>query len=298
MKLSIVIASFNRAQGLVAFLCELSRQRVPNGVEWEAVIVDNNSNDGTRLAIAPLLSAHPQKFKYLFEGRQGKSLALNAGIAEAKGEVFVFTDDDCVPDPDWLASIAREFNADPSLGVLGGRVELFSDHDRPVSIRTSRERTLVSSSDQLFSLLIGCNMAVRRSALEVVGGFDPFLGPGTKLPAMEDLDLLYRIFQKGLKIVYSPEVLVLHNHGRTSDEQIRALNRGYVVGRGAFYCKHILGGDGDALKMAYWETSSLARRLLKTFFGREQQNGEAGFLWALFAGALRRLVWNPTIRKT
>ena len=297
MKLSIVIASYNRAQGLVAFLCELSRQRVTNGVEWEAVIVDNNSNDGTRLAIAPLLSAHPQKFKYLFEGRQGKSLALNAGIAEAKGEVFVFTDDDCVPDPDWLAAIAREFSADPSLGALGGRVELFSEEDRPVSIRTSRERTLVSSRDQLLSLLIGCNMAIRRSALEVVGGFDPFLGPGTRLPAMEDLDLLYRIFRKGLKIIYSPDALVLHNHGRTSDEQIQALNRGYVVGRGAFYCKHVLTGDVDVLRMAYWEVSSLARKLLKTFFTTEKQNGQAGFLWALFVGGVRRLVWNQTVRK-
>jgi GT2 family glycosyltransferase len=297
MKLSIVIASYNRAQGLVAFLCELSRQRVTNGVEWEAVIVDNNSSDGTRLAIAPLLSAHPQKFKYLFEGRQGKSLALNAGIAEAKGEVFVFTDDDCVPDPDWLAAIAREFSADPSLGALGGRVELFSEEDRPVSIRTSRERTLVSSRDQLLSLLIGCNMAIRRSALEVVGGFDPFLGPGTRLPAMEDLDLLYRIFRKGLKIIYSPDALVLHNHGRTSDEQIQALNRGYVVGRGAFYCKHVLTGDVDVLRMAYWEVSSLARKLLKTFFTTEKQNGQAGFLWALFVGGVRRLVWNQTVRK-
>jgi GT2 family glycosyltransferase len=297
MKLSIVIASYNRAQGLVAFLCELSRQRVTNGVEWEAVIVDNNSNDGTRLAIAPLLSAHPQKFKYLFEGRQGKSLALNAGIAEAQGEVFVFTDDDCVPDPDWLTAIAREFSADPSLGALGGRVELFSEEDRPVSIRTSRERTLVSSRDQLLSLLIGCNMAIRRSALEVVGGFDPFLGPGTRLPAMEDLDLLYRIFRKGLKIIYSPDALVLHNHGRTSDEQIQALNRGYVVGRGAFYCKHVLTGDVDVLRMAYWEVSSLARKLLKTFFTTEKQNGQAGFLWALFVGGVRRLVWNQTVRK-
>lgn len=296
MKLSIVIASYNRSQSLVAFLCGLTRQRVPDGVEWEAVIVDNNSTDGTRLAIAPLLNANPQKFRYLFEGGQGKSRALNAGIAEAKGEVFVFTDDDCVPDPAWLASIAREFTSDPSLAALGGRVELFSAQDREVSIRTSRERTLVSSHNQLFSLFIGCNMAIRRNVLDVVGGFDPFLGPGTKLQAMEDLDLLYRIFRRAIKIVYSPDVLVLHNHGRTTEEQIQALNRGYVVGRGAFYCKHILAADKNVLKMAYWEVSSLAGKLLETFFTTEKQNGQAGFLWALLVGAMRRLVWNQTVR--
>jgi GT2 family glycosyltransferase len=297
MKLSVMIASYNRAESLLEFLQELSHQVVPDGVTWEAVIVDNNSTDGTKSAIASLIEKNPQRNKYLLEGRQGKSIALNTGIREAAGDVLVFTDDDCIPDPNWLAAIAREFASDPELAVIGGRVELFDKLDKPVSIRTGRERTLISTTDELFSRLIGCNMAIHRRVFDVVTGFDPYLGPGTKLSAMEDLDFLYRVFRAKLKIVYSPEVLVFHNHGRTTDAQIQALNRCYVVGRGAFYCKHILGGDRNVLKMAYWEFSSLTKGMIKDLFAGKKIQEQGRLLWALLVGAGGRLAWNPLIRR-
>lgn len=298
MKLSIIIASYNRAESLLKFLRELSRQRVPDSLDWEVVIVDNNSTDGTKSAIAPVTEENPHRFRYLLENRQGKSIALNAGLREATGEILVFTDDDCIPDPNWLGAIAKEFESDPSLGVLGGRVELFDKQDRPVTIRNFPERTLIESRDQLFLFLIGANMSIRRTVLDAVGEFDPFLGPGSRIGAvMEDLDLLYRVFREKFKIVYSPDVLVYHNHGRTTDAQIQALNHRYVVGRGAFYCKHILGGDRNVLKMAYWEFSSLTKGMFKDLFTGKKIQEQGGLLWALLVGAGGRLAWNPRIRR-
>jgi glycosyltransferase involved in cell wall biosynthesis len=298
MKLSIVIASYNRAESLLQFLRELSHQIVPEGVEWEVVIVDNNSADGTKSALAPLVEQNPLRYKYLLESRQGKSIALNSGLLAATGEILVFTDDDCIPDPKWLATIAKEFAADPALGVLGGRVELFDKQDRPVTIRNFPERTLIESRDQLFLFLIGANMSIRRKVLDAVGEFDPFLGPGSRIGAvMEDLDLLYRVFREKFKIVYSPDVLVYHNHGRTTDAQIQALNHRYVVGRGAFYCKHILGGDRNVLKMAYWEFSSLTKGMIKDLFAGKKDQEPGRLLWALLVGAGGRLAWNPRIRR-
>ena len=297
MKLSIVIASYNRSESLRGFMEQLIHQVTPAGVEWEVLVLDNNSTDGTKAVIAPLLERDPQRFKYTLERRQGKSLSLNTGIREATGDVLVFTDDDCMPDPHWLATIAQEFASDSELAVIGGRVELFDKLDRPVSIRTGRERTLISTTDELFSRLIGCNMAIHRRVFDVVSGFDPYLGPGTKLPAMEDLDFLYRVFRAKLKIVYSPEVLVFHNHGRTTDAQIEALNRCYVVGRGAFYCKHILGGDWNVLKMAYWEFSSLTKGMIKDLFAGKRIQEQGRLLWALLVGVGGRLAWNPRIRR-
>ena len=298
MKLSIIIASYNRAESLLMFLQELSHQVVPDSVDWEVVIVDNNSTDGTKSAIAPLVEENPQRYKYLLEGRQGKSIALNTGLRAATGEILVFTDDDCMPDPKWLATIAREFTSDLSLGVLGGRVELFDKQDRPVTIRNFPDPTLIESRDQLFLFLIGANMSIRRKVLDTVGEFDPFLGPGSRIGAvMEDLDLLYRVFREKFKIVYSPDVLVYHNHGRNTDAQIQALNHRYVVGRGAFYCKHILGGDRNVLKMAYWEFSSLTKGMLKDFFSGKKIQEHGRLLWALLVGAGGRLAWNPWIRR-
>jgi glycosyltransferase involved in cell wall biosynthesis len=298
MKLSIIIASYNRAESLLQFLRELSHQIVPVGVDWEVVVVDNNSTDGTKSALAPLIEQNPERYKYLLESRQGKSIALNSGLRAATGEILVFTDDDCIPDPNWLVTIAKEFKSDPALGVLGGRVELYDKQDRPVTIRNFPERTLIESRDQLFLFLIGANMSIRRKVLDAVGEFDPFLGPGSRIGAvMEDLDLLYRVFREKFKIVYSPDVLVYHNHGRTTDAQIQALNHRYVVGRGAFYCKHILGGDRNVLKMAYWEFSSLTKGTIKDLFAGRKFQEPGRLLWALLIGASGRLAWNPRIRK-
>jgi GT2 family glycosyltransferase len=141
-------------------------------------------------------------------------------------------------------------------------------------------------------------MSIRRTVLDAVGEFDPFLGPGSRIGAvMEDLDLLYRVFREKFKIVYSPDVLVYHNHGRTTDTQIQALNHRYVVGRGAFYCKHILGGDRNVLKMAYWEFSSLTKGMFRDLFAGKRIQEHGGLLWALLVGAGGRLAWNPRIRR-
>ena len=298
MKLSIIIASYNRAASLLQFVRELSHQVVPDNVDWEVVIVDNNSTDGTRSAIAPLVEENSRRYKYLLESRQGKSMALNTGLRAATGEILVFTDDDCVPDPKWLATIAMEFASDASLSVLGGRVELYDKQDRPVTIRNFPDRTLIESRDQLFLFLIGANMSIRRKVLDAVGEFDPFLGPGSRIGAvMEDLDLLYRVYRKKFKIVYSPDVLVYHNHGRATEAQIQALNHRYVVGRGAFYCKHILGGDRNVLKMAYWEFSTLAKGMIKNLFAGKKIQEPGRLLWALLVGAGGRLAWNPRVRR-
>lgn len=289
MKLSVIIASYNRSESLVCFLRQMEGQVVPATVDWEVLIVDNNSTDSTGALVAPFVSDNPHRFRYLLESRQGKSSALNTGIQEAAGEILVFTDDDCIPSRDWLASIAQEFTSHPSLSVVGGRVELYSKEDKPVSIRTCTERTIVSSPNELFSLLIGCNMAIQRRVFAAVEEFDPFLGPGRKTKAFEDLDFLYRVYKQGLEIAYSPKVLVYHNHGRTSDSEIQHLNRNYLVGRGAFYCKHILKLDEQVLKMAYWEISPLTRGLFKGFFTGTRVADQARVLWALLVGAAYRL---------
>jgi GT2 family glycosyltransferase len=300
MKLSVIIASFNRSQSLLHVLREFSRQIVPKGVEWEILIVDNNSTDGTADVVSQFVSADPDRYKYLRENRQGKSHALNTGILAATGEIVVFTDDDCIAAPDWLSSIASEFSADPSLTILGGRVELYCKDDRPVTIRTYKERILFSKAEQLFSLIPGCNMSIRKSVFEAVGEFDPLLGPGTQMGAVsEDTDFIYRVFKKGFKIAYSPDVLVYHNHGRRTDEQVQSLNHKYVVGRGAFYCKHILKADVCVLKMAYWEVSALLRDLFKEQFSGELARQQKTLLRDLLIGmayAPSALQWQLTRR--
>jgi hypothetical protein len=298
MKLSVIIASHNRSGSLLNFLNQIVRQVVPEEVEWEVLIVDNNSSDDTRSTVSPFTKKDAKRFRYFFEKRPGKSVALNTGVREATGEILMFTDDDCIPDSLWLANAAHEFASDPSLGVVGGRVELFDGQHRPVSVRSYLERTLICSRDQVFLFLIGANMAIHRRVFDVVRDFDPFLGPGSKIGAvMEDIDFLYRVYREKFKMLYSPDVLVYHNHGRTSEADIRALTHRYVVGRGAFYCKHIFAGDHGILRMAYWEVSSLLKSCFKELLAGKGIHDQRRLLWALFVGAMRRLTWNQSVRK-
>ncbi|HKV25998.1 MAG TPA: glycosyltransferase family 2 protein [Candidatus Acidoferrum sp.] len=298
MKISVLIASLNRSASLLNFLQELKRQAVPEGLDWEVLVVDNNSTDDTKQLISPFIAAYPDHFRYYLETRPGKSAALNTAFAESAGDILAFTDDDCLPNPDWLAAIAAEFSSDPELRALGGRVELYNNQDKPVSIRTCQERTRIASPGDLFSLFIGCNMAVHRSACEAVQGFDTSLGPGNRTRALEDMDFLYRIYKCGLKMIYSPSVLVFHNHGRKSDAQVQSLTRNYLIGRGAFYCKHILSGDRDILKMAYWEISSLTKSFFSRLFRGRAFQEQGRLLWALFLGAVYRLAGNLRFQKT
>jgi GT2 family glycosyltransferase len=106
-------------------------------------------------------------------------------------------------------------------------------------------------------------MIFSRKVFDEVGVFDTDFGAGARFSSAEDSDFLYRVYKLGLKIIYSPEVLIYHNHGRRHDEQIKMLNHSYAFGRGAFYCKHIFTGDKDILKLAYSEFLSLTKGIIK-----------------------------------
>jgi GT2 family glycosyltransferase len=288
MRVSVILCTYNRSESLRRALESVESLIIPEAVTWEVIVVDNNSTDDTRNTIEEFRRKSILPLRYLFEKGRGKSYALNSGIKAAEGDIVALTDDDCIVDERWLASVVREFQSDPSLSVVGGRVELYDKSDRPVSIRTFRDRITLGSTAQLFSLIPGCNMAVRRAVFGKVGEFDVGFGPGTAI-VVDDVDFVFRAFKHGLKIVYSPDVLLYHNHGRRTDEQVRALNRSYVIGRGGFYCKHILVGDRDVLKMAYWEIGSLIKASFKNLSLGMSIKQERAFLAYLCRGAACQL---------
>lgn len=289
MLISVIICTYNRSSDLLTLLRNLEQLEVPPGIEREFLVIDNNSTDDTRTVCESFVQKNSGLYRYLFEGRQGKSFALNTGIRNARGEILAFTDDDCIPDRGWLAAIAREFSADPALTVLGGRVELFNASHKPYTILTRKERIVVSTATEILQTahIIGCNMAIHRRALAAVDGFDPALGPATKTLSSEDTDFLYMIFRKQFLMVYSPDVLVYHNHGRTTDAEIEALKRAYFVGRGAVYCKHC--GDKAVLKLAYWALRSSLINVLRSPFSATTFKKEWGYVSSLVRGAYYRL---------
>jgi len=284
MKASIIICTYNGSKRIKQTFESLMLMILPPELQWEIIVVDNNSSDNTRDVILDFKRSSRLNVQYLFESRQGLAHARNKGVTEANGDIVVFTDDDCIVDKHWLGYILKEFSSDTTLAGLGGRVELYNKKDKPVTIRTFKERRLFSKPHQLFNLLPGCNMAFKRKVFDMIGHFDPHFGAGTRIAAAEDSDFFYRVQKAGFKMIYSPDPLIYHNHGRTTVEQIIALNRGYVIGRGAFYFKYILRGDFKILVLAFREILLRAKKIIKNILEMKSIRRELMFYYYLLTG--------------
>ncbi len=232
---------------------------VPPGADYEVIVVDNGSADETAEVCRSLESSFAGRLRRVFLPVPGLSRAGNAGFAVARGELIGFLDDDVLPRPDWLGVVCQEFSADPSLGAISGRAELLNPEDLPISIRRHTERVEFRSLGDAYCVFTGCNLVVRRVLVERVGLFDPDIGTGSRFGSAGDTDFFYRAWKAGAKLVYVPSLFVHHDHGRCTPEAKLKLARDYVVGRGAFYAKHVLGRDGQAAREMYWEmTKGLA----------------------------------------
>ncbi len=203
---SVVIPVKDRAEELRRCLESVQRLRYPKD-RLEVLVVDDGSGDETA-AVARSLGA-----SVLPSGGQGRgpAAARNRGAAAARGEILAFLDSDCVASEQWLAELAEAFE-DPELVALGGRVEgmhTSSALDRYEAEMSSlslgtQGRSAQSGSDTFY--LPSCNLLVRRSAFTEVGGFRE------ELQVAEDVDLSWRLRDRGGTIAYTPRGEVLHEH--------------------------------------------------------------------------------------
>lgn len=212
---SVIIATYNRADTLARTLERYFAQEAANLVPHELVVVNNNSTDHTAEVIADF--ADEYSLVPVFEEKQGLSHARNAGIAAASGDVLVFLDDDVLVDKHWLIHLARCFQQTDA-DAVGGRSFLMIEGDIPPWFGPDF-RTLLSEVQLGYQRrdagdgrrLFGLNFAVKREALERVGGFDAGLGrKGGGLLAGEERLLLRRIHDSGGKLMYEPRAVVGH----------------------------------------------------------------------------------------
>src|SRR5262245_17569683 len=124
---SLVICTRNRAAQLVESLSRLARLRYPAG--WQLVLIDNGSADETQAAIQRFRGSFAGSVRACIERKPGIARARNRGWQESRGELVVFTDDDCYPDPGFLEAVVRCFEEDSGLGFVGGRILLYDHTD-------------------------------------------------------------------------------------------------------------------------------------------------------------------------
>jgi len=186
------------------------------------------------------------------EPKPGLGGARNAGIAKATGKIIAFTGDDCYVSSDFLIKILETFR-DERIGFMGGRILLHDHADIPITIRQDLEIQVIGPQSFIQAgELQGANMAVRRSLVAEIGGFDPKFGKGSRFKGGEDMDLQARASQNGATGIYDPGPLVWHNHARKFREDFNALTKDYSHCRGAYYAKFILNAQTRALFLKNW----------------------------------------------
>jgi glycosyltransferase involved in cell wall biosynthesis len=218
--ISVVIATRDRAELLQGTLESLRRQESP-GCPFEILIVDNASTDATPEVVNRAASLSPVPIVYLTESKPGKSHALNTAVGHARGDLLVFTDDDVLPSPGWLAAYARSFS-ETGADYAAGRILPLWEALPPrwlspelygvLAIPDGGTRRLpVSGGINEHIMPLGANMAVRRHVLDRVGGWNPELGKlkGTSRTG-EDHEFALRVAAAGYAGIYEPEAAVLH----------------------------------------------------------------------------------------
>jgi glycosyltransferase involved in cell wall biosynthesis/exo-beta-1,3-glucanase (GH17 family) len=228
---SVIVCAYNEEIHLEECLASLLRSDYPN---LEVIVCDDGSTDRT------LDIARRSPFRVLALPHQGLSVARNAGLAAAGGDIVAYLDADAACHPEWPYHLALAFE-DDGVGMAGGP-------NLPVPGTGFVERAVAESpggpihvllSDTRAEHVPGCNMAFRKDALVDIGGFDPIF-----TAAGDDLDVCWRLQDKGHHVAYSAAASVLHHRRGTLRGYLRQ-QRTYgkaervVSGRHPHRCKSL-----------------------------------------------------------
>lgn len=232
MEVTVIVCTYNRCQSLATALESIAKSIVPESTEWEVLVVDNSSPDQTREVVKDFCRRYPNRFRYLFEPRQGKSYAVNSGIEEARGDLLAFVDDDVTVESTWLQNLTAGLGSGEWAGA-GGRI-LPQWPCAPPSWLPKNEWygmaplvmfDLGMQAGPLTDAPFGTNMAFYRRMFENYGVLRTDLGPGSssKIPINDDTEFGRRLLAAGERLRYEPTAVVHH-----SVPQNR-LRRGYFL---------------------------------------------------------------------
>jgi glucosyl-dolichyl phosphate glucuronosyltransferase len=224
MKITVILCTYNRCQSLAKALESVAASELSDTIEWEVLVVDNNSRDQTRDVVEDFCRRYPARFRYLFEPRQGKSYALNSAVQATQAEILVFTDDDVIVEPTWLRNLTGALHEGKWAGS-GGQVvpeESFSPPrwlalEGPYAmgnvlafLEFGSERGEFTEDAFDTNLPVGANMAFRRAMFERYGGFRTDLGPDGSELRGEDTEFSRRLLKAGERLRHEPSAVVHH----------------------------------------------------------------------------------------
>ena len=198
MQVSVVVPTFKRPDLLARCLAALVEQSF-DPTAYEIIVADDGSSDDTCHLVERLARATNGRPRLRYTpvcDTTGPAAARNAGWRAARGEIIAFTDDDCVPDPNWLQVGVDAFQ--PGISGVSGKVSV------PLPACPTDYELNASHLENAEFVTASC--FYRRCALEAVGGFDEHFQAAWR----EDCDLHFRLLETGHRLVTCAGAVVVH----------------------------------------------------------------------------------------
>ncbi len=210
-KATVIIPTHGRADKLARCLDALAAQSLPDGQTIEVVVAIDGDESSTYTRIH-----HPENVRLLSLPRCGIAAARNAAIEAARGDILLFTNDDCYPAADWAAVHLAAQSRRSGGGMVVGRTNWMAWDDPTVFDGLVRDTSMIFFYDQMqtdqtygFRHFWTCNASVPAAPARQAGGFDERIRPY----GFEDLEFAFRLERAGFRgVAYRPDAVNVHDH--------------------------------------------------------------------------------------
>jgi His-Xaa-Ser system radical SAM maturase HxsC len=252
---SVIIPTHNRKLALGLVISALLDQDYPKG-KFEIIVVDDGSNDGTGNMVRELDSKHENKIKYIFQSKRNYNVsqARNLGASRASGTILVFLDNDIVVTKNFIKNhVNAQKNADVVLGYSASYgtdraydLDMIRDAVKQKMIEklpvkkefrdgffTSDSLKSSETNENIWHIFVSNNFSIKRDIFQENNFDDSFLGWGC-----EDVELGYRLFKAGHKIVMDNKCLGIHIAHEKNNMYSRQKAISLLSGLAQFYKLH------------------------------------------------------------
>lgn len=221
---SVIIPTRHRPDALARCLAALAELEYPGDL-FEVIVVD----DGGRTPLEPTLALFRERLsvRLVQQPHGGPGSARNSAAAEARGQLLVLIDDDCLPEPTWLGELAKRGGGDPTCAVGGRTINALpgNPYSRVSQLVLDLVYAHYNADGERPHFFTSNNLALPAGGYREVGGFDP------DFPTAEDRDLCDRWLGFGNRMAYAPDAVVRHAADLSFTSFVR---KHFRYGRGAF----------------------------------------------------------------
>jgi glycosyltransferase involved in cell wall biosynthesis len=289
--ISILIATYNREHNLRSCILSILRNSFTN---YEILILDQSNNNLSKQCIAAL---HNQKIRYIKFSSKGKSKALNQGILSAKGNILYFIDDDCILGKKSLSELNSIFLKYHFIEGVFGKTTPYQPQSHkgkncPCCFDVENLYLINNPIYHANYIGFGNNMAFKKELFNIIGGFKPWLGPGSFSFGAEDAELALRTLIYGHSILSDPKMIVYHNKW-LSPEEMKKQQLSYVCGEMSCYGYYYFLGYQFA-KSIVWNNINDSyfkiRQIIKNLLFFKWNNRENKFIFFEILYRIRGLI--------